>query len=112
MFAKSSIHTKLDEKIMSSLAQLDQLQTDTEEYGVVVDRIAKLHKLKSEEATIEFKTLEVTHKIEADSRIEPPSLDTVLVVCANLFGIIWLTRYERENVISSKSLGFVMKPRS
>lgn len=93
MFAKSSIHTKLDEEILAALDQLDQHQKESEAYGVVVDRITKLHKLKSEE------------------RLSLPSTDTALVVAANIFGILWLTRFEREHVISSKALGFVMKPR-
>lgn len=93
MFVKSSIESKLDAEIISSLEELKELKSNSEEYGAVVDRIAKLHKLKSEE------------------RRKLPSMDTVLVVGANIFGILWLTRYEREHVISSKALGFVMKPR-
>lgn len=93
MFAKSSIQAKLEEEIIASLDQLAQLQKDSAEYGVAVDRLSKLHKLKSEEQT------------------EMPSMNTVLVVGANIFGILWLTRYEKEHVLSSKALGFVMKPR-
>jgi hypothetical protein len=69
---KSKIETKLEEEILSLLSKLSETQKDTEEYSAIVDRLSKLHKLKSEEG---------------------------------------LTRYERENVISSKALGFVMKPR-
>jgi hypothetical protein len=90
---KSKIETKLEEEILSLLSKLSETQKDAEEYSAIVDRLSKLHKLKSEEG------------------LKPISPDTALVVAANLFGIIWLTRYERENVISSKALGFVMKPR-
>jgi hypothetical protein len=93
MLIKSNIESKLDEEIISALERLDRLEADSEEYGAVVERITKLHKLKTEE------------------RLKLPSLDTVLIVGANIFGILWLTRYERENVITSKALGFVMKPR-
>jgi hypothetical protein len=94
MFAKSSIETKLEKEITSSLDRLDQLDKDSAEYGVVVDRIAKLHKLR------------------ADEKPKLPSMDNALLVGANIFGILWLTRYERAgNVISSKALGFVMRPR-
>lgn len=94
MFAKNSIESKLDQQIMSALNELDQHTSNTEEYGAIVDRIAKLQKLKSERG------------------LKPPSMDTVLVVGANIFGILWLARYERENVIKARSaLGFVMKPR-
>jgi hypothetical protein len=93
MFAKSQIEIELETEILSSFKELKSHEATSEEYGTVVDRIAKLHKLKSEE------------------KLKLPSLDTALVVGANIFGIFWLTRYERENVISSKALGFVMKPR-
>jgi hypothetical protein len=93
MFAMSSIETKLKQEIISALEELETLRDDPEKYNATVDRIAKLHKLKSEE------------------RLKLPSMDTALVVGANIFGILWLTRYEREHVISSKALGFVMKPR-
>jgi hypothetical protein len=93
MFIKSSIESKLDEEILSSLEKLGQLKDDPQEYAAIVDRVAKLHKLKTEE------------------RLQLPSLDTTLVIAANIFGIIWLTRYEREHVINSKALGFVMKLR-
>lgn len=93
MFAKSPIDTELDKAIASSLKELDNHESTSEEYGTIVDRITKLHKLKPEKG------------------IRPPSFDTVLVVSANIFGILWLTRYEREEVITSKALGFVMKPK-
>lgn len=111
MFAKSSIESKLDQEIISALETLENQEATSDEYGVVVDRIAKLHKLKTEEASNQLKIAETLHKFETDTRIKPPSLDNVLVVAANLLGILWLTRYEREHVLSSKALGFVMKPR-
>ncbi len=91
---KSQIDSKLDQEIISALKELGEHESTSEEYGLVVDRIAKLEKLKS------------------DSGLKPPSMDTVLIVGANIFSVLWLTRFERENVIPSKSaLGFVMKPR-
>ncbi len=93
MFTKSIIETRLEKEIISSLNQLALHEATSEEYGIIVEHITKLYKLKSED------------------RLKPPSLDTVLAVSANIFGIFWLTRYEREHVINSKALGFVMKPR-
>lgn len=93
LLPQSPIEAKLDAEILSSLEKLGQPGIPAEEYNAIVERVAKLHKMKSEE------------------RLKLPSLDTVLVVGANLFGIFWLTRYERDRVISSKALGFVMKPR-
>lgn len=106
MFAKTVIEAKLDEEIITELAKLEHLQ-DPEKYDAVVDRIVKLHSLKADEN--ELKNEEF--KLQQDSRLKLPSLDTVLFVGANLFGILWLTRYEKEHVLNSKALGFVMRPR-
>ena len=112
MFVKSSIETALEKEISDSLQKLSQLEKDSNEYGTLVDRIAKLHKLKSEESTANLAVINTEAKLGAETRIKPPSMDTVLVVGANIFGILWLARYEREHVIKAqKALGFVMKPR-
>lgn len=92
MFIKSEIETKLDAQINKLLDQLKEA-TDVVEYDKLVERISKLHKLKAE---------------ERPKKINP---DTVLVVIANIAGIIWLTRYERDAPITSKALGFVMRPK-
>lgn len=93
MFIKTQTETKLDAEINSLLDKLSETQ-DSQEYTTTLERISKLHKLKTEEKS------------------KPISPDTVLVVAANIFGILWLARYERENVVRSQSaLKFVMKPR-
>jgi len=93
MFIKSQTHTKLDAEIQSALEELETLSKISEEYGTLVERIAKLHKLKIE---------------EDPKRVSP---DTALIVAANIFGILWMTRYEKTDVINSKALGLLMKPR-
>jgi hypothetical protein len=94
MFAKSDIETKLDAEINSALEELANKDKMSEEYGALVERIAKLHKLKTE---------------ERPKRISP---DTALIVAANILGILVLTTFESSNVIKARSaLGFVMKPR-
>lgn len=110
MFATSEIETELNAEIESLLNKLKSHESTSEEYATIIKRLSELHKLKSEEAQITLRYIETEHKITPD-RIKPPSMDTVLVVAANIFGIYWLTRYEKENVISSKALGFVFKPR-
>src|SRR4051812_41335351 len=113
MLTKSSIEAKLDAEIQSLLDKLKETTKDSEEYGTLVERIAKLHKLKTEETGVSIDSLIKMKEMETpDNRFKPISLDTALVVAANIFGIIWLTRYEKTDVIKSKSaLGFVMKPR-
>ena len=92
MFTKSQTEVKLEAEINSLLNKLKETTKDSKEYVDLVDRIAKLHKLKTE---------------ERPKRVSP---DTVFIVAANIFGILWLARYERENVIKApKAFGFIMK---
>lgn len=83
MFAKSIVETKLDAEIQSALDELSNHEKTSEEYGVIVERISKLHKLKAE---------------ESPKRVSP---DTALAVAANIFGVLWLTAYESERVIKA-----------
>lgn len=92
MLPKSKIEAQLNDEIVRLLATLEG-QTDTAKYQATVDQIAKLHKLKTEEG------------------LKLPSLDNVLIVSANLLGILWLTTIERERPIVSKAINFVLKPR-
>ena len=95
MFTKQTpTESLLDAEIQAALAELASTDKKSDDYGKRVDHIAKLHKLKTEE------------------RSKPISKDNLVIVAANIFGILWLTRFEREHVIPSKAaLGFVMKPR-
>lgn len=92
MLTKSKIETQLDAEIQSVLEALKSKEKTSEEYATLVERLTKLHKLKTEE------------------RPKLVSPDTVLVVAANIFGILWLTRYEKTEVLNSKALGFVKRP--
>lgn len=95
MFKQSKINTKLDDEILSALEELETHRDDPNKYNAAVERLSKLHKLRTEQKT----------------GLKPPSLDTVLVVAANVFGILWIARYEREDVIKSQSaLRMLMKP--
>jgi hypothetical protein len=94
MLTKSQIAAKLDAEINAALVKLKDLDKESKDYGTLIEHIAQLHKLKCEESP----------------RIKPPSMDTVLVVGANLFGVLWITRYEREHVITAaKAFGSIMK---
>jgi hypothetical protein len=85
--------TVLDAVIDDALAQLSGLSIDTDEYTRKVDQITKLYKLKEQ---------------EAPKRVSP---DTLALVAGNLAGIMLMLHYERVHVITSKALGFVLKPR-
>lgn len=111
MFPSTSIETKLDAEINSLLDKLKETTKDSEDYSKILDRIAKLHKLKTDEQTSVIDAHTKADKMESDRRIKPPSLDNVLVVSANIFGIWWITRYEKERVLNTKALPQIMKPR-
>jgi hypothetical protein len=91
MFSKSPIHAKLDEEIVRTLEKLAKLDPKSEEYKTLTQRMSELHQLKVE---------------ERPKQISP---DTVLAVAANIFGILWIARYEREHILSSKAFGIAMK---
>lgn len=95
MFTKSQNDSALDQEIAFALEELKTLRDDPEKYVAVVDRITKLENLKPPKWGL-----------------KPPTSDMMLIIGANIFGILWLTRFERENVIPSRSaLNFVMKPK-
>lgn len=96
MFTKSKTESKLDAEINVLLAKLSEMEDkSSDEYSAMLERVSKLHKLKTEESP----------------RPRPISPDTILVVAANIAGILWLARYEKEHVIKApKAFGLVMKP--
>lgn len=94
MIVKSQNNAKLNREIATQLDTLETLRDDPEKYDAAVERIARLEKLKSDEG------------------LRPLSWDTVLIVGANIFGILWLARYERDEVIKSpNAFRNVIKPR-
>ena len=94
MFAKNQIEAKLDAEIISALEKLEGLEPKSEEYAKIIERVTALYKMRTE------------------GRSKTVSPDTVLIVAANIFGILWLSRFERENVIKApKAFGSIIKPR-
>lgn len=85
MFIKTQTESQLDAEIIAILTKMRELEKDSKEYAELIERVSKLHKLKTEESP----------------RTKPISPDTMLIVAANIFGILWLARYERDNVIKA-----------
>lgn len=83
----------VDREITAALEELESLRDNPEKYAATLERVARLQKMKS-------------HK-----GLSLPSPDTMLIVGANIFGILWLARFERENVIKApNAFRNVMKP--
>jgi hypothetical protein len=96
----SSPSTHFDPEIERVLKELKAAKPDSKEYSDLLERLTKLHKLRVDDHNM----------IERRKQVSP---DTVLGVCANIFGILWLSRYEKENVIKAKeAMKMVIKPRS
>lgn len=93
MFNPPKPKSKLDQAIDDALFTLLSHHPTSDEYATIVERVAKLHKLK---------------EIESPQRVSP---DTLLTVGANLAGIMMIIHHERLNVVTSKALSFVMKPK-
>jgi len=85
----------LGREITASLEKLESLRDDPEKYNALVDRIGRLQKMKSQKG------------------LSLPSPDTMLIVGANIFGILYLARFETSssNVIRApQAFRSVMKP--
>lgn len=94
MFKKNTSDvTTTQELIDAANDRLLSLEPDTKEYKKVLDQIERLHKLKDREHTNRFRV----------------SGDTLVVVGANLLGIVLILNYEKLNVVTSKALGFIGK---
>ena len=93
MFATPKTKTKLEKEIDYAFEKLRDQTMTSEEYGTVLERFLKMHKLQAE---------------IQPQRVSP---DTVVLAVTNLLGIIMIIKHEHVNVISSKAMSFVHKPR-
>ena len=84
----------LDKAIDSVLREMESLTADSPEFERMVNQLDKLYKMKQS---------------VAPARISP---EVVLTVAGNLAGIGMILGYEKANVITSKALNFIIKPRA
>jgi hypothetical protein len=93
MFQSSPPDSKLQRAVDRAVRELDGYPVASDEYGLILDRLSKLHKMKEE---------------DKPASISP---DTLLMVGANLVSIVLIIKHEQFNVITSKALSFVIRPR-
>jgi hypothetical protein len=93
LFKKTDTENLLDAEIVDALAQLKEIDKTKPEYGALLDRIATLHKLKTEEQS---------------EKISP---NNALLVAANVLGILAILGHEHVGPVTSKAIGFIIKPR-
>jgi hypothetical protein len=84
----------LDDALTKALRSLNDFDIGSEEYEQRLSAVSRLHKMRQEE------------------KPDQVSLDTAAVIAANLLGIVMIVRHENVNVIASKAMGLVMKPKA
>lgn len=89
MFEKDSTKAGLQKSIDKLISEMSDVSADSEEYATMADQLVKLYKLK---------------EVDSQRRVSPDALITAL---ASFIGIVWITRYERDNVVTSKALSFI-----
>lgn len=90
---KKDKRSNFEKEIDSVLEDLKTLDVTSEAYQQAVRNLETLCKAKS---------------YEKDNKLDK---NTILGVFGNLAGILAVLEYERINVITTKALGFIMKPK-
>lgn len=93
-FRKEDKPNQLDERIARHIATMDGMEESSEEYADAAKALRTLMEVKANEPK--------------PNRI---SADTLLIVGANLAGIILILGYEKGNVLTSKALSQIARPR-
>ena len=93
MFPFGNEPTKLEMAVDRALDKLSEQEVGSTEYSKTLDAVTKLHDMKVEDLP------------------HPVSKDTVLLVSANLLGIMMIIRHEHVNVITSRAMGLLRPPK-
>lgn len=94
MFSRKKPDSQLQREFCRALSLLEESNTDSEFYASTVDQVVKLHKMKEEESSY---------------RVKP---DTLALIVANLFGIVLILKHERADIITSKAMSLLLRPRT
>lgn len=83
-----------DQLIDDCMNEMLHLSSDSDAYSKMLDSLKDLHKLRDTE--------------KSRIRVSP---DAVAGIAGNLLGIGMIMSFEKANVITTKALGFVTKPK-
>lgn len=89
MFEKPDDKPNLQTTIDELIAEMRSVNADSEEYCKMADQLEKIYKLKE----VDFK-----RKID---------LNQLIAAFVSAFAIVRITKYERENVVTSKVLNLI-----
>lgn len=90
---KKDTPDSIEPLITSAYSKLENLDPDSKEYARIIKQIEKLETIRS-------------RKNKKDRLFSP---DTLLLVGANLLGILLVLNYEKADVVTSKAMGLVSK---
>lgn len=93
---------KLDEAIDRLLEAMGRADCRSDEYATMVELLSKLYENKK----VQDEVLLKEHELDQKRRV---SADTILIVTANIVGILLILGYERTGIVTTKALGFVKK---
>lgn len=93
MFKKKASDIALQEQIEHTLEYMASFEPHTAQYKSCNDQ------------------LETLYRIQASNRSTKVKPDTLIMAACNMLGIGLILGHERVNVVTSKALGFVTKPR-
>lgn len=93
MFFDPKPKPTLDRNIENAEWKLNSMDPEDEKYSDVLEKVTRLYKLREQ---------------SAPQRVSP---DTIVLAAVNLVGILLIIRHENINVITSKAMSFVLKPR-
>ena len=85
----------IDKEIGRLEELLLDLDPDTKEYKKVLQHLDSLHELRDRNKSFRLKI----------------NGDTIVLASVNLLGILLVLHHERFHAVSSKALGFIIKPR-
>ena len=91
--SESNHRLLLESAFERAIRELSVTEVTSEDYATTLDRVVTLHKM-----LVEDKPNQV-------------SKDTMAVVGANLLGIVLIIKHEFVNVISSRAMSLLMKPK-
>lgn len=93
MFPSSRQDSRLKQATDRALRELEGYPIASNEYGAILDRVAKLHEMQSK---------------EKPTSVSP---DTLALIAANLVGLVLILQHERLHAITSKAMSFLPRVR-
>lgn len=90
---KSYLCTPLEDAVNRLVHNLNNHEIGSEEYQKSLDALTKLHKMKVEEKPASV------------------SKDTLVIVAANLIGLVMVIKHEHVNVITTRAFSMLLRPK-